>query len=322
MNLYPLKFKPIYKERLWGGNKLNKLLHKNINSPITGESWEISGVDGDVSEVSNGVLKNTSLQELIDRCKDKLVGKKVYKQFKKQFPILIKFIDAQKDLSIQVHPNDTLAQERHNSFGKTEMWYIMQADANAELIIGFNKNVTQEEYLQKLQKNELKDILHTQKVTEGDTFFINTGKVHAIGGGILLAEIQQTSDVTYRIYDWNRKDKEGNARELHTHLALDAIDYQQKSDFKTQYAEEENVRNKMVNCPYFTTNYIVVTKKMEYNLKKRDSFTIYICVEGETEVKTKWGSETLKKGETLLLPAQLKRVTLVATSATLLEVYL
>lgn len=223
MNLYPFKFQPILKERLWGGTKLKDLLNKPSSSDITGESWELSAVKGDVSIIENGPLAGTSLQEAINHHPQALLGKSVTNRFGTEFPILIKFIDAKQDLSIQLHPNDELAKERHNSFGKTEMWYIMQADPGAELIVGFKQDMTKENYEKHLNEGKLTDILNYEKVKEGDTFFINTGKVHAIGAGILLAEIQQTSDITYRVYDFNRKDKEGNLRELHTELAIDAM---------------------------------------------------------------------------------------------------
>lgn len=239
MNLYPFKFQPILKERLWGGTKLKDLLNKPSSSDITGESWELSAVKGDVSIIENGPLAGTSLQEAINHHPQALLGKSVTNRFGTEFPILIKFIDAKQDLSIQLHPNDELAKERHNSFGKTEMWYIMQADPGAELIVGFKQDMTKENYEKHLNEGKLTDILNYEKVKEGDTFFINTGKVHAIGAGILLAEIQQTSDITYRVYDFNRKDKEGNLRELHTELAIDAIDYSYKDDFKINTPKKE-----------------------------------------------------------------------------------
>ena len=322
MSLYPLKFKPIYKERLWGGSKLKDVLNKDTEGDLIGESWELSAVKGDVSEVANGTLEGKGLADLIQTYKEKLLGKKVYERFGEDFPVLIKFIDAQKDLSIQLHPDDELAKKRHDSFGKTEMWYIMQADEGAELIVGFNKDVKKSEYVDHLENNKLEDILNYEKVREGDTFFINTGKVHAIGAGIMLAEIQQTSDITYRVYDWNRKDKDGNTRELHTELALDAIDYNKKDDFKVNYTGEKNKVNSMVECPYFTTNYLNIDGNLTQNISDRDSFTIYMCVEGEAKIANENGEEKLKKGETLLLAADSKEVNIEAVSAKLLEVHI
>ena len=320
MTLYPLKFRPILKERLWGGTKLKEVLGKPIESDITGESWELSTVKGDISVIANGSLEGKSLQDLIESNSEELLGKNVVERFGKEFPILIKFIDAKQDLSIQLHPNDELAKERHDSFGKTEMWYIMDADPKAELIVGFNKDVTKEEYANSINNDTLLDLLNYEQVKEGDTFFINTGKIHAIGAGVMLAEIQQTSDVTYRVFDFNRKDKEGNLRELHTELALDAVDYKKKDDFKVSYNQDPNKINEMVDCPYFKTNFIQLTENLELDTTKRDSFTIYMCVGGEAIIKTLEGEVSIKKGETALLPAITKKISLESKGAKLLEV--
>jgi mannose-6-phosphate isomerase len=320
MNIYPLKFRPILKERLWGGTKLKEVLGKPIDSETTGESWEISTVKGDISSVANGAYENKSLQVLINEYPEELLGKSVVDRFGKEFPILIKFIDAKQDLSIQLHPNDALAKERHDSFGKTEMWYIMDADPEAELIVGFNRDVTKDEYAESLKENRLLDLLNYEKVKEGDTFFINTGKIHAIGAGVLLAEIQQTSDVTYRVFDFNRKDKDGNLRELHTELALDAIDYEKKDDFKVDYAVGKNTANEMVDCPYFKTNFLHLTNNLEQDITKRDSFTIYMCVGGSARIQTGDGEESVQKGETVLIPATANSVRINTSDAKLLEV--
>ncbi|MGB3152115.1 MAG: type I phosphomannose isomerase catalytic subunit [Maribacter sp.] len=320
MNIYPLKFIPILKERLWGGTKLRDVLGKPIESDITGESWEISTVKGDVSIVSNGEFADISLQNLIDQYPEELLGKRVLERFGKEFPILIKFIDAKQDLSIQLHPNDELARKRHNSFGKTEMWYIMDADSDAKLIVGFNKDISKSEYSKSLEENRLLELLNYEKVKEGDTFFINTGKIHAIGAGVLLAEIQQTSDVTYRVFDFNRKDKNGDLRELHTELARDAIDYKRKDDFIVNYSNEKDRISEMVDCPYFETNFLQLTNDFEQDITNRDSFSIYICVGGSATLKTKDGEETLKKGETVLVPAIADRIVISTLEAKLLEV--
>lgn len=320
MNLYPLKFKPILKERLWGGTKLKDVLGKPIESEITGESWELSGVDGDISEISNGILAGTSLQELIQKEGQSLLGKSVEDRFGNDFPILIKFIDAKQDLSIQLHPNDELAKKRHNSFGKTEMWYVMDADPGAKLIIGFDKSVEKEEYIKSLEENTLLDLMNYEEVSEGDTFFINTGKIHAIGAGVLLAEIQQTSDVTYRVFDFNRKDKNGNLRELHTELALDAMDYSRKDDFRVNYSDTMDSINTMVDCPYFKTNFLELSTDMHQDISSRDSFTIYMCVGGEAVIGNDWGSARIKKGETILVAASSSRVEMNTQGVKLLEV--
>lgn len=320
MSIHPLKFHPILKERLWGGTKLKEVLNKPIESDITGESWEISTVPGDISVISNGSLKNTSLNSLIDTSPELLLGKSVVERFGKEFPILIKFIDAKQDLSIQLHPNDTLAKKRHNSFGKTEMWYVMDADAGSELIVGFNKNVTKEEYSASLEDDTLLNLLNYEPVKEGDTFFINTGKIHAIGAGVLLAEIQQTSDVTYRVFDFNRKDKEGNLRELHTEMALDAMDYEKKDDFKVSYNTSLDNVEAMVDSPYFKTNFLNLTKDLNQETSSRDSFTIFMCVGGMATIETAEGKVDVQKGETVLVPALTNEIRIKTTGAKLLEV--
>ena len=308
------------KDRLWGGEKLKDLFGKPSKTNTTGESWELSGVAGDVSMVANGKLSGTSLNELIERYGKNIMGESVINRFGKEFPILIKFIDAKMDLSIQLHPNDELAKERHDSFGKTEMWHIMDADPGANLIVGFNKDVTKDEYAKSLEENTLLDLLNYEEVGTGDTFFINTGKIHAIGGGVLLAEIQQTSDITYRVFDFNRKDKNGNLRELHTELAIDAIDYQRKDDFKVDYAAAKDVVNKMVDCPYFKTNFLNLTQDLKQNVTSRDSFSIYLCVQGMAEISNDWGRATIKKGETVLVPAASTEIEITCSEAKLLEV--
>lgn len=318
--LYPLKFTPILKDKIWGGQKLKSILNKPSDLLNVGESWEISDVDGDTSIVSNGNLKGKSLKELLEIFGSDLIGKQNYRIFRNKFPLLIKFIDAKQDLSIQLHPNDKLAAERHNSFGKTEMWYVMQADEDSNLIVGFNQVVNQKKYLKHLEDKTLTEILNFDKVNKGDTYFIEVGRVHAIGAGVMLAEIQQTSDVTYRVYDWDRVDDEGNERELHNDLAIDAIDFNMQDDFRVNYSKIVNQSNQMVSCPYFTTNYLEVTGtlKKEENI---DSFFIYICVEGEVTIKGNSISEHLKKGETLLIPAAIEDYEIYSKKATLLEVY-
>ncbi len=320
MEFYPLKFTPILKERLWGGTKLKEVLGKQITSEITGESWELSGVDGDISIVSNGSLKGKSLNGLLNENAKAILGNQVVDRFGEEFPILIKFIDAKQDLSIQLHPNDELAKERHNSFGKTEMWYIMDADPGSQLIVGFNKDVEKEEYIKSLEEGTLLNLLNYEEVGEGDTFFINTGKIHAIGAGVLLAEIQQTSDITYRVYDFDRKDKDGNLRELHTCLAVDAIDYAKKDDFKVVYDKKKDTVNEMVDCPYFKTNFLNLGKSFHQDISKRDSFTIYMCVDGEGVISNDWGSAPIKKGETVLLAASSTHVKVDTQAVKLLEV--
>jgi mannose-6-phosphate isomerase len=320
MNLYPFKFYPILKERLWGGTKLCTVLGKKTQSDLIGESWEISGVTGDVSIVANGVLEGTALTDLINRFPEEVLGKSVLERFGKEFPILIKFIDAQKDLSIQLHPNDELARKRHNSFGKTEMWYVMDADKDAELIIGFKEDISREKYIESIRNGTLLDSLNFENVNEGDTYFINAGTIHAIGAGVLIAEIQQTSDLTYRVYDYNRKDAYGNLRELHTELSIDAINYRKQDDFKVKYSKEPNVPNPMVNSTYFKTNFIPLNKNTKFDVSERDSFTIYMCIDGNVWIENDFGSVFIKKGETVLVPASASHILLNTEGVQLLEI--
>lgn len=319
--LEPLKFKPIYKYRIWGGEQLKSHLNKSYDETMIGESWELSGVPGDVSVVSEGIYKDKNLNELISEFGTDLLGRTVLDKFGSEFPILIKFIDAAQDLSIQVHPGDDLAKKRHNSFGKTEMWYVLKANQNANLIVGFKQGVNQEDYLNALNLNKIESILNKHSVKEGDTFLIPTGTIHAIGAGVMVAEIQQTSDITYRVYDFNRKDKDGNTRELHTDLAVDALDYNGVDGFKQEYQRTENQSNQLVHSPYFKTNFIPVKGSYKLDLSTRDSFTILMAVKGTVELIFSDKSHSLKLGETILIPAQINELNLEGTS-NLLEVFL
>ncbi|MDW8849200.1 type I phosphomannose isomerase catalytic subunit [Flavobacterium sp. MMLR14_040] len=317
--MYPLQFEPILKERIWGGEKLKTILNKPITSKITGESWELSTVEGDVSIVANGELKGKSLMELIDESPNEILGTEVYKRFGKQFPLLFKYLDAREDLSIQVHPNDKLAKERHNSFGKTEMWYVTQADADARIIVGFKEDSSKEEYVKHLNDKSLVSILDTVKAKPGDVFFLETGTVHAIGAGLVVAEIQQTSDITYRLYDFDRKDAQGNTRELHVDLALDAINYD-KVDTQKRYETKTNTSNVVVDCPYFTTNFLPLENKLEVS-KSGASFTVYMCIEGSFEIEYSGFKQTYIKGDTILVPAEINAFILNG-NASILEIYI
>ncbi len=319
MKLYPLQFEPILKERIWGGTKLKTFLNKPITSGITGESWEISTVENDVSIVANGSLKGKSLNEVINEFPEAVLGMKVYEQFGKQFPLLFKYLDAREDLSIQLHPNDELAKKRHNSFGKTEMWYVMQADTDARLIVGFKEKSSPEEYLKHIHNNTIVDILDTKKVKQGDVFFLATGTIHAIGAGIVVAEIQQTSDITYRIYDFDRVDANGNKRELHVDLSLEAVNYE-TVEAQKHYSKMENISNQVVNCNYFTTNFIPLDGSSKI-YKHGDSFTVYMCVDGEFQLTIDDNNYSYKKGDALLLPASLTDFQL-SGKASILEIYI
>lgn len=323
-DLYPLKFTPILKDKIWGGKKLKTFLHKKSASDRCGESWEISGIEGDVSVVSEGFLKGNDLTELIEIYMGDLVGDKVFEQFGLQFPLLIKYIDAATFLSIQVHPDDTMAFERHKSFGKNEMWYVIQADEGSRLISGFSKPLEKNSYSKIIGSGQLESVLNYEPVKAGDVFYIPAGRVHAIGAGILLAEIQQSSDITYRIYDFNRKDDSGNPRELHTEAALEAIDFTVPDSYKTRYPVIQNKTVNAVESPYFTTNIMNFDKPVEKDFNLIDSFIIYMCIGGEGKIAYgENGIESFTQGETVLIPATLKNLIIIPDKPSiLLEVYL
>lgn len=302
--LYPFKFKTIYKDKIWGGEKIRTYLGKDFSPlPNCGETWEISGVKTDVSIVSNGELAGESLAKLLETYKEDLVGKSVYERFGNEFPLLIKFIDANDDLSIQVHPNDELARKRHNSFGKTEMWYVIEADPGSTLISGFSQEVDEKTYLEKLNSGRLTDILNKENVEAGDVFFLPAGRVHTIGKGLLIAEIQQTSDITYRIYDFDRVDDKGNKRELHTDEALAAIDYKHYDQYKSTYDKKKNEPVEVVTCPYFTTNILDFSQSVTRDYSSTDSFVIHVCVQGSYTLSYEGGELNVQMGDCILLPA-------------------
>lgn len=313
--LYPLKFDTIFKEKIWGGTKIKDVLNKDF-SPLKncGETWEISGVPGNLTKVSEGNLKGWTLPELIAEFKEDLVGPKVYQQYGNDFPLLIKFIDAAEDLSIQVHPDDKLAKARHNSLGKSEMWYVLQADEGSKLISGFNKDTNQEEYLEHLNSGRLADLLNHEDVESGDCFYLPAGRVHTIGKGLLLAEIQQSSDVTYRIYDFDRTDGEGNKRELHTEEALEALDYQVHSDYKTKYTPCLNESVPLVKSQYFQTNLLDYTTGIIREHYESDSFVIYTCLAGDAEISTLGHTTKICMGEAILVPRKFPEVHIRAKS--------
>jgi len=322
--MYPLKFNPILKSTIWGGREICKFKNIEPKQDEIGESWEISHVKSDISIISNGLLKGQTLEELINQNAPALLGEKVAERFGSKFPLLIKFIDACDDLSIQVHPNDKLAQNRHNSFGKTEMWYVISAKEGAKLYSGFRKSITQDEYVRSVKENTFLENLHQHTVQPGDVFFLPAGRVHAIGAGTFIAEIQQTSDITYRIYDYNRKDAQGNGRELHTDLAKDAIDYNLYPDYKTSYEKKSDFPVALASCPYFETNLLELNNPIQRDNLSKDSFIIYICMDGQAEIKDINGqSVTVNKGETTLIPASIANVTITPEgNAQILETYI
>lgn len=323
--LYPLTFETIFKDKIWGGQKIKTILGKDFSPlPNCGETWEVSDVDGNLSVVKEGGLQGKSLHELVEQYKGELVGDHVYEKYGNRFPLLVKFIDANDDLSIQVHPDDKLAEERKSGFGKTEMWYIMQADEGAKLNSGFNREVSKEEYVKAVADNTIQDLLNIETAQPGDVFFLPAGRVHYIGKGLLLAEIQQTSDTTYRIYDFDRVDATtGQKRELHTELAVDAINYHHYDDYKTQYEKKLNESVNAVTSDYFVTNVLNFNEEVEHDYTHIDSFVILICVAGALTIEAPGGySVSLKMGQCALIPASVDNVTLVPDGdMTVLETY-
>ncbi|MDR1022544.1 MAG: class I mannose-6-phosphate isomerase [Prevotellaceae bacterium] len=322
MELYPLKFKPVFKEIVWGGSRLRTILNKNVDADKhIGESWELSGVKGNLSVVANGYLKGNNIQELIEVYMGELVGEKVYEQFGQEFPLLIKFIDANEPLSVQVHPDDAIAAQRHHAYGKTEMWCVIDAEPDAELIVGFNRETNLTEMLEHIKSNTLKDILNVEKVKAGESYFIPAGCIHAIGKGLLIAEIQQTSDITYRVYDWGRNLPN---RPLHVDLSMDVICYHAAQGHKVAPPQALNRPEQLVSCPYFTTNKLTLTGSIRRSYEEFDSFVAYICTGGAATVTCGNQSESIVKGETLLIPASLTGYVLLEPQqqAELLEVYI
>ena len=320
--LYPLKFNPILKDKIWGGTKLKSIFNKPAETDKLGESWELSGYEGDESVVANGFLVGNNLTELIEIYMGELIGDTIYDEYGLSFPLLFKLIDANENLSIQVHPGDEVAAERHNSYGKTEMWYVVDADPGSELIIGFSEDCTRESYLEAMSEDKVEDLLQKVPVVKGDVFFIPAGRVHAIGKGIVVAEIQQSSDITYRIYDYKRKDDKGNERELHTEQALDVIDFEATRKPKTVYSPLLNETTPLISCDYFTTNMVRFNKQIERHYATLDSFVAYMCLEGSFTIDFEGNKTTISKGDTVLLPASIDELNLFPDSeVTLLEVY-
>ena len=320
--LYPLKFSPILKDKIWGGTKLKSLFNKSAETDKLGESWELSGYEGDESVVTNGYLAGNNLTELIEIYMGELIGDTIFDEYGLAFPLLFKLIDANENLSIQVHPNDETAAERHNSYGKTEMWYVVDADPGSELIIGFSDDCSRETYLNAMSEDKVEDLLLKVPVTKGDVFFIPAGRVHAIGKGVVVAEIQQSSDITYRIYDYKRKDDNGNERELHTEQALDVINFEASREPKTVYTPILNETTPLVTCDYFTTNMLRFNKRIERHYATIDSFVSYMCLEGNFSIEFEGDITIISTGDTGLIPASIDELSLIPVGeVTLLEVY-
>ena len=322
--LYPLKFETVLKEKVWGGNALvSRFNKKSTGSQQVGESWELSAVADNQSVISNGFLAGNSIEELIEVYMGDITGDAIFEKFGNEFPLLIKFIEAQQDLSIQVHPDDDLAKKRHKAYGKTEMWYVLECKKGSKIYTGFKEGVTKKIYEEAVMNGKIEEIMNVESVEAGDAFFTPAGRVHAIGAGIVLVEIQQTSDITYRIFDWNRKGSGKEKRELHTELALDAIDFNQTGENKIRIKPELNKFENLVNCEHFNTNIISFNKSIDKEYYSIDSFVVYICIEGEFLICWDGNSDKVTKGETVLLPAMIKEVTLKPMyEARLLEVYI
>jgi mannose-6-phosphate isomerase len=322
-DLYPLKFKPIFKEKIWGGNKIKTVFGMDYSPlPNCGEAWVLSGHGEEISEVANGFLAENQLDELIEVYMGDLVGEAVYEKYGNKFPLLIKILNSSDWLSIQVHPDDKLAESRHNDLGKTEMWYIADAEPGAELISGFNREMTPELYLSNLNNGTLKEIMNYEKVQKGDVYYIPAGRVHALGPGLLLFEIQQTSDLTYRIYDFDRVDDKGNPRQLHTEQALDALDFTQHDTYRTDYKPSFNKTVPVVESTYFNTSLIHFGIPVVKDYSGIDSFVILQCAEGKCTVEYDGGSESLQAGEVILIPAIMEKIQIVPLVETkILEVH-
>ena len=322
--LYPFKLKPILKQKLWGGDKIQNIYrHNEPKLSSVGESWDVSAMEDDDCEVINGWLEGNTLADLVEVYMGDLVGDRVYEQYGAEFPLLLKIIDSNRDLSIQVHPNDELAEEEHGLRGKTEMWYVLDAEEDAYIILGFNRYVSQAEYIERVATGHLEEVLQKYPVKKGDVYFIPAGMVHSIGKGCLIMEVQQASDITYRIYDYNRKDADGNLRELHTELAQRAIDFNNWQGRRISLQPAQNGIVNLVECPYFQVNEMQIDKTKEYDLAPINSFVLLSCVEGH--VTLKWDEDylTLTDGETVLIPAEMNSLYIVPTVNTkLLETYI
>ena len=320
--MQPIKFQPLLKQTLWGGDKIVTFKHLDSQLENVGESWEISGVKDNETIVKEGPLKGKSLNEVVAELKDRLVGKENYQRFGDEFPLLIKFIDARQDLSIQVHPNDEIAHKQGKPHGKTEMWYLMESEPGAKLYCGLKKQITPDQYKEMVDNDTICDALAQYEVKEGDCFFLPAGRIHAIGPGCFLAGIQQTSDVTYRIYDYKRKDKNGNYRELHTKLAAESINYQVENDYRTHYVGRLNKGVSLVQCPYFCTAVYDLNEPMTLDYSELDSFVILIGLKGEGKIIDNEGNEvSIMAGDTLLIPATTETLS-VSGTVKFLETYI
>jgi mannose-6-phosphate isomerase len=316
--LYPLKFKPIYKTKVWGGSKICEIKHDKNVPDDCGECWEISAVQDDISIVANGYLKDNSLEEIIEIYMGEIVGDKVFEKFGYEFPILIKIIEAKENLSLQVHPGDEIAAERHNAWGKSELWYILEAEKDSKIVSGFNKDTDYSEMLSAIENVTIEQVVNQSVVKPGDAYYIPAGRLHSLGKGIMVVEIQQTSDVTYRVYDYGRK-----GRELHHYLAKDVIDYKKIKDIKLNFSKMPDQSNTIIDNKFFTINYLPVMNILSKDYYELDSFVLYYCINGRINIKCGEEITNLEKGETVLIPADLKSVVLIPVQySELLEIYI
>ena len=321
--LYPLKFKPVFKDKIWGGRKIKEQLGLDFGSlPNCGEVWLLSGLWDEQSEVANGDFEGDEINDLVETFMGDLVGESVFDKYGEQFPLLLKIIDANDWLSVQVHPDDELAEKRGIGNGKTEMWYVMHADKDAELVMGFNREMTRMDYVKVMKNNTLREVLNYEKVEAGDVFFIPAGRVHALGPDIMVAEIQQTSDTTYRIYDWDRINEAGMSRELHIPQSVEAIDFAIPDQYKIEVQDVMNKTVPIVDCQYFVTNLLQLQGEMEKDYSNLDSFVILLCTEGNFSLVWENGAVFVKQGECVLIPNIVKKVSIRAERyCKLLEVY-
>lgn len=326
MNLYPFLFSPNLHPVIWGGHQLRPYKGLAPSPDPIGESWEVSAVPSSPSLICNGEWKGKDLITAISEHPDAILGKSVNEKYHGQLPLLVKFIDARRDLSIQVHPNDEMAMLEHGKMGKSEMWYIIKADEGAHLYAGFQKEITPEEYHQRITDGTITEVLADHQVKAGDVFYLPAGRVHAICGGIMLAEVQQSSDVTYRIFDYNRPGMDGKPRELHTELAAKALNFHVEDNYRTEYINSKNKATQIIDTPYFDVRVMEISKPFHRDLRKYDSFVISMCIAGDCKIRVRsTGDEiTLHEGHSTLIPAAIADYDVIPQKdkTTLLDAYI
>jgi mannose-6-phosphate isomerase len=317
--LYPIKFKPVYKSKVWGGDKISKIKADKKAPANCGESWEISAIEGDLSVVANGFLRGNNIEEIIEIYMGEILGDSVFDKFGYQFPLLIKIIEAKENLSVQVHPNDDIAAERHDSHGKNEIWYVLDSEPGSKLISGFSRDVSKDEFFESIENGSFEDLINQPETKSGEVYFIPAGRVHSLGAGNTIVEIQQTSDITYRVYDYGRV-----GRELHLDLAADVIDFKKTEFVKTVFSRNPDKSNKIISNQYFSVNMLPVMNTVVKDYYELDSFVVYFCINGKLSIKTIGNDDViLKKGETVLIPAAINTVTIIPSEySELLEVFL